>query len=978
MLVLFESTAFIKIYSQSSSVDYQYVSSVKNNLSAPVKFAIDASDNIYVTDGVTKNIKKYDSSGNFIDSIIVGVSPLSIAINNSGQIFVGDGENGKIFKVDPNGTSSEFYNGCSFPSSMTFSPEGNLYVVDGELKKVLVLDVSANVIQTIGAGTLIFPSEIVYDKANSRILVAEHGGVGTGFNPPCKIWKYNLAGVLQGSFASAGNGDGQFYRIQGMTIGKCGNLYVCDPFQGNISVFDENNNFITRFGQFGTQDGNLNVPMDILFDSKERAIIASMNNGSLEIFNINDTLPTSNIVNSDATICSGESANIQIDFTGTAPWTFTYTIDGMNPVNVTTSDNPYILNVTEGGLYEVVAIADLNKTGTCFSGSAKITVNSVIPTTNISTGNATICSGSSVEIPVQFTGTSPWTLTYTKDGSNPTTVTTANNPYIISTSETGLYEVTSISAGGCVGNTFVGSADVSINSIPTIVTGNNLISFCQGSTSFVPIELTGSGPWTFTYTVDNSSPITITTSQNVYDLTTSEAGVYKITTIADLNCSSNVSQTIAEVNIKQNPSSVMASVNKSICAGDIAEIPIQFTGNPPFEFTYSINETDFIDVSTTENQFILQVNQEGNYQIENLSSNGCVSSSNTGSANILINPLPTSTFIDGNNQFAICDGEVTTLPISLTGTAPWVITYSINNVEQPSISTGDNPYVLTVNTSGFYEVTKIADAVCINVSTYGNPEIVVNPLPTSSMNNPVAAYCVGSSVDVPIEFSGLAPWTFSYTINDLNPSVITTSNNPYNISATSTGVYKVIDINSNNCIGTNISGNTTVTESFYSYPSFIYNANGLEITFTNNSQNANSYFWNFGDGQTSTDENPIHLYQSPDIYTVMVTASNGVCADSTLSQIINLLGVNVNDVNSETNISLFPNPSNGNVTIAILGNNQKDWTFEVTNSIGQIIQSGKYNRSVENIDLTGLSAGIYTIKIISEGISKTEKLIINK
>ena len=55
--------------------------------------------------------------------------------------------------------------------------------------------------------------------------------------------------------------------------------------------------------------------------------------------NINDTLPTSNIINSDATICSGQFADIKIDFTGTAPWTFTYTIDGLNPVKFLTRQN---------------------------------------------------------------------------------------------------------------------------------------------------------------------------------------------------------------------------------------------------------------------------------------------------------------------------------------------------------------------------------------------------------------------------------------------------------------------------------------------------------------------------------------------------------------------------------------------------------------------------------------------------------------
>src|SRR5690606_33659943 len=45
-----------------------------------------------------------------------------------------------------------------------------------------------------------------------------------------------------------------------------------------------------------------------------------------------------------------------------------------------------------------------------------------------------------------------------------------------------------------------------------------------------------------------------------------------------------------------------------------------------------------------------------------------------------------------------------------------------------------------------------------------------------------------------------------------------------------------------------------------------------EIRFTNQSENATSYSWNFGDGTTSTEENPSKTYSNPGIYTVRLTA----------------------------------------------------------------------------------------------------------
>ncbi len=50
--------------------------------------------------------------------------------------------------------------------------------------------------------------------------------------------------------------------------------------------------------------------------------------------------------------------------------------------------------------------------------------------------------------------------------------------------------------------------------------------------------------------------------------------------------------------------------------------------------------------------------------------------------------------------------------------------------------------------------------------------------------------------------------------------------------------------------------------------------NFLQVTFSNFSQNATSYSWNFGDGNTSSDKDPVYTYASGGDYTVTLTASN--------------------------------------------------------------------------------------------------------
>jgi PKD repeat protein len=59
---------------------------------------------------------------------------------------------------------------------------------------------------------------------------------------------------------------------------------------------------------------------------------------------------------------------------------------------------------------------------------------------------------------------------------------------------------------------------------------------------------------------------------------------------------------------------------------------------------------------------------------------------------------------------------------------------------------------------------------------------------------------------------------------------------------------------------------------------------GIEIAFTNLSLNADSWHWDFGDGTTSSNENPSHVYNTSGLYTVSLTAYNN-CGDDTVIKI---------------------------------------------------------------------------------------------
>lgn len=58
-----------------------------------------------------------------------------------------------------------------------------------------------------------------------------------------------------------------------------------------------------------------------------------------------------------------------------------------------------------------------------------------------------------------------------------------------------------------------------------------------------------------------------------------------------------------------------------------------------------------------------------------------------------------------------------------------------------------------------------------------------------------------------------------------------------------------------------------------------------EVIFTNNSQNATTYLWEFGDGATSTEKNTKHTYTTGGTFTVKLTATSGKNSNTSTSSL---------------------------------------------------------------------------------------------
>ena len=92
------------------------------------------------------------------------------------------------------------------------------------------------------------------------------------------------------------------------------------------------------------------------------------------------------------------------------------------------------------------------------------------------------------------------------------------------------------------------------------------------------------------------------------------------------------------------------------------------------------------------------------------------------------------------------------------------------------------------------------------------------------------------------------------------------------------------------------------------------------------------------------------------------------------------VGVNESALNSANNSVIYPNPAANNATLEIDLKDNSSVDIIVLNTIGQLVKAnttqGQIGQNAINIDLTGLSSGIYMVNIKVGNASSTKKLVV--
>jgi large repetitive protein len=668
---------------------------------------------------------------------------------------------------------------------------------------------------------------------------------------------------------------------------------------------------------------------------------------------VNQT-PTNPVVTSPVNYCQNATATPLIA-TSTAGNTLNWYTVATGGTASTTAPTPNTSAIGTTTYY----VSQINgTTPACESGRTPIVVNvSSVPNINGSFTDPTTCSSSNGTI--TLTGLTPntnYTITYTKNGGAPTTITLTSNAsgtIIISNLSGGVYDNITASLNGCVSNA-IGPFTLTTPAAPAAPTANNNGPICSGNALNLTANSASPGA-AYSWTGPGGF---ISTSQNPVrpNATAAMSGVYSVTVTLN-GCTSTPATT--NVSIIQTPTAPIASSPINYCQGATA-IPLTATaaaGSNLIWYTVPTGGTPNATPPTPNTSALGSVT----YYVSQLTNTNpaCEGARTPIIVNVYAVPSITGSYSDPTNCL-IANGSIT-----ISGLTPNTV-YSIQYVKD-----GGSPTTLslTSNGSGVIVISNLSAGSYTNIIATVNgcssnqiAFTLSNPsAPTVSTIGNNGPLCSGSTLSFNSS-SSTSGVTYSWT----GPNGFTsTQQNPVRPNATTAmnGTYTLI-VTSNGCTSTPATTNVTIiqtpTAPLVSSPvNYCQNATASSLTATGDPGNLFNWY-NAPTGGTGNTTAPIpntSVLGSTTYYVSQYTNTNPACESGRAPIVVNVYAV------PSINAS-FINPSNclianGSITITGLSPNTT-YNLQYVKDGGSPTSFSLISNANGTILISNLGVGVYS------------------
>ncbi|MCI4669663.1 MAG: gliding motility-associated C-terminal domain-containing protein [Bacteroidia bacterium] len=364
-------------------------------------------------------------------------------------------------------------------------------------------------------------------------------------------------------------------------------------------------------------------------------------------------------------------------------------------------------------------------------------------------------------------------------------------------------------------------------------------ALCNGSADGTITVVPGGGTGPFEYSIDQ---INYGSSPTFNGLRT---GNYTLYVRDSQGCEAEVSTTVGE------PDPLFGTVDwrDITCQGanDGGGSVFMSGGTQPYRYIWSNGET-----SSTVNNL-----PPGNPTVTVTDAQGCQVAF---SGDLIDPPL---FFIDSTSTldatcFGICDGFLWSAAAG--GTPPYNYIWSNNATDSFQNNVCADEYILTAIDDNGCEVL---DTLIVNEP----PEIIIEVVDKQD------ASCGQANGTITVAASGGAgDFTYFWSNNQEGPTASDLLG-----GILPPVIYQVFVTDSTNCsnslsidLGVGASPIADFETEFSPLDSLLFPEDGVQ--FINLSQNATDYFWDFGDGSVSNEENPLHIFPGPGLYSIMLIA----------------------------------------------------------------------------------------------------------
>lgn len=614
-----------------------------------------------------------------------------------------------------------------------------------------------------------------------------------------------------------------------------------DPSSGS-----QNTSILQNPSHFYTKSGIYNVVLttttsDACADSFSRTITVG-------------AAPAVNFAILDSTLCSAKQISFADNTSSNTPietrtWNFGDPASGSN--NISVLPQPTHVYAT-AGTYNIVLV-EITDNGCGDSTSVPVTVTQS-PTASF---NATdTCLNTQ---PIVFVNTSLNAIYYEWFFGDGNSSAQANPTH--SYPSDGTYKATLIALNSACGDTF--TSPVKVYPLPNAAFTLPYNNLCD-STATLQIKNNSTGTIDYSWDFGNGSTSTLFNPSVTYN----SPGNYVVTLTARNTylCMDTASATFS---LHQQPVAIFNTYDTCLNTQ-----PIFFTQNSPFATSYYWSFGD--GASSIQPDPTHTYAGNGAYNVTFIAGNGYCA--DTGSATVNIYPVPVASFTLPSPYMCGPPAEVSPDNTSAGAT---IYTWDFGN---GTTSAADSPSI-SYTTPGTYTISLITrnNNHCADTTS---SSIIIYPYPV--IQNIAISPAQGCGpLSVTLNVTATNGNQFTWNFGDQS-SPVTYSSADASHTYTDTGTYTISlqVISFMNC-GDTVTLNDTIKVYIKPTAGFddtLYTSgqpvNGTVI-FTNTSENADSYAWYFGDGDSSSLVNPTHLYPSIDSFqATLIAETDHGCSDS--------------------------------------------------------------------------------------------------